>query len=735
MAEPTTDPVRMPPAPRIPKLLQGVGFLAARDKAVAAVSKRFGPTFTLNLPIFGPTVVVGDPALIKELFTAKPDLIARAGVLGEMFGPGRRSASRVPSTVSAASSWFRHFTASGWLAMRRSSKKRSCARSSVARGPGIRDHALDDAHHPQRDPARGVRSGRAALDELRDFCLDGAYASRLAVMPPVVRRDYGPRSPGRKLADNRKPLRRDHRRASSRISAATRRSRTAPTSCRSCCRRGMRTAHRYRRPRGRRIAHAACRGPRDHGHHAGVGGRAVAQASASAGPAEGPRSTRGGSELVQATIWEVQRTRPVINGTARMTKTRMRLGDWVIPERHVVMASISLAHLTEAASPTQRTLIPTGLSATRRTTIRGFPIGGGIRRCIGAAFANMEMKVTLRTLMREFEFGTTYAAGERRHSRGVATAPRRGGRAVVYRRRAVAPLASHRCRAGIGVTANEEVVDVGRGIELCYDQTGDPADPPVILIAGLGQQLHSWPDEFVTTLVGHGYHVTRFDNRDAGRSTHMKYRPPNPVAMFRGGDPRHQYHLGDMARDTVGLMDALGYADAHLVGVSMGGMIAQTVAAHHPGRVRTLTSIMSTTGARRLGRPAPSTWRRMLMSKPPRTRAEAMDRATRNVPPHRIPRLPFRRASGSHICGHRVGPRSEPGRHRASAGGHLRLGGPHGGTRADRRSTLVIHGDRDRMVIRPAAPRPPARYPARDWRPSSASVTTCPSGHGTGSST
>ena len=88
MAEPTTDPVRMPPAPRIPKLLQGVGFLAARDKSVAAVSKRYGPTFTLNLPIFGPTVVVGDPALIKELFTAKPDLIARAGVLGEMFGPG-----------------------------------------------------------------------------------------------------------------------------------------------------------------------------------------------------------------------------------------------------------------------------------------------------------------------------------------------------------------------------------------------------------------------------------------------------------------------------------------------------------------------------------------------------------------------------------------------------------------------------------------------------------------------
>ena len=178
------------------------------------------------------------------------------------------------------------------------------------------------------------------------------------------------------------------------------------------------------------------------------------------------------------------------------------------------------------------------------------------------------------------------------------------------------------------MTAREEVlVDVGRGIELCYDQTGDPADPPILLIAGLGQQLHSWPNDFVAALAGRGFRVTRFDNRDTGRSTHMSFPPPNPVAMFRGGDRRRQYHLGDMARDTVGLLDAIDCFDAHLVGISMGGMIAQTVAAHHPGSVRTLTSIMSTTGAPRLGRPASSTWRRMLTSRPPRTRAEAMDRA------------------------------------------------------------------------------------------------------------
>ena len=174
------------------------------------------------------------------------------------------------------------------------------------------------------------------------------------------------------------------------------------------------------------------------------------------------------------------------------------------------------------------------------------------------------------------------------------------------------------------MTPREVLADVGRGIEICYQQFGDPADPPVLLIAGLGQQLHSWPDDFVTALTTRGFSVTRFDNRDAGRSTHVNARPPGPVAMLRG---RNSYHLGDMARDTVGLMDAMGLVDAHLVGISMGGMIAQTIAAHYPGRVLTLTSIMSTTGAPRLGRPALSTWRRMLTARPPRTRAEAMDRA------------------------------------------------------------------------------------------------------------
>jgi cytochrome P450 len=142
----------------------------------------------------------------------------------------------------------------------------------------------------------------------------------------------------------------------------------------------------------------------------------------------------GGSELVQATIWEVQRTRPVINGTARMTKTRIQLGEWVIPERHAILASISLAHASEDSFADAKAFKPDRFVGNPPDNYSWIPYGGGVRRCIGAAFANMEMTVTLRTLLREFEFGTTYARGERLHSRGVATAPVHGGRAVVYRR-------------------------------------------------------------------------------------------------------------------------------------------------------------------------------------------------------------------------------------------------------------------------------------------------------------
>ena len=443
MAELTTDPVRLPPAPRIPKLLQGVGFILAREKAVAALAKRHGPVFTLNLPIFGPTVVVGDPALVKELFTAKSDMVARGGVLGEIFGPG--------STFSLDGAEHRERRK---LLVPPFHGKRMAGYEAIVEEEVMREiESWPEGQEFETMPSmmritlnailRTVFGAKgSALDELRDrLPAMVLYASRLAVMPPLVRRDFGPRSPGRKLADHR-------RRYDEIVARLIADIRSDPAFEERNDVLSLLLQARYED--GSPIAD-------DHvadelltllaaGHETTATTLAWTVERLRRHPRLLSRLTSevdgGGSELVQATIWEVQRTRPVINGTARITKKRIRLGEWVIPERHAVLASISLAHSAEGSFPDAGAFDPDRFVGNPPDNYAWIPYGGGIRRCIGAAFANMEMTVTLRTLLREFEFGTANTAGERRHSRGVATAPRQGGRAVVYRRRAQAPRTS-----------------------------------------------------------------------------------------------------------------------------------------------------------------------------------------------------------------------------------------------------------------------------------------------------
>lgn len=147
------------------------------------------------------------------------------------------------------------------------------------------------------------------------------------------------------------------------------------------------------------------------------------------------------------------------------------------------------------------------------------------------------------------------------------------------------------------------------GIQLAYDVQGKAEGETIVLIAGLGLQLISWPDKFCETLVKQGFRVVRFDNRDSGLSSKMSHfgKAHPHLAMFK---PLFQmpmfssYTLYDMARDTIGLMNALGIEKAHIVGTSMGGMIAQIIAARYPDRMLTMTSIMSTSG--RPGLPGPS---------------------------------------------------------------------------------------------------------------------------------
>ena len=151
---------------------------------------------------------------------------------------------------------------------------------------------------------------------------------------------------------------------------------------------------------------------------------------------------------------------------------------------------------------------------------------------------------------------------------------------------------------------DERYHDVGE-VTLCYETFGDPADPALLLVMGLGTQMIAWDAEFCEALAGHGFHVIRFDNRDCGRSTILRdAAPPGPLAMATGKWLNAAYTLDDLADDAAGLLDGLGVERAHVVGASMGGMVAQVLAARHPERVLTLTSIMSTTGGRRVGRPS-----------------------------------------------------------------------------------------------------------------------------------
>jgi pimeloyl-ACP methyl ester carboxylesterase len=151
---------------------------------------------------------------------------------------------------------------------------------------------------------------------------------------------------------------------------------------------------------------------------------------------------------------------------------------------------------------------------------------------------------------------------------------------------------------------NEQFCDVGRGITLCYETFGDASDPTALLAMGLGTQMVAWHEDFCRQLASRGFFVVRFDNRDAGRSTHVTGAPPTIAQLLARSRRAAHYRLADMADDAAGLLRELELSPAHVIGASMGGMIAQTLAVRHPQHVRSLVSIMSNTGRIWSGQPS-----------------------------------------------------------------------------------------------------------------------------------
>jgi len=165
-------------------------------------------------------------------------------------------------------------------------------------------------------------------------------------------------------------------------------------------------------------------------------------------------------------------------------------------------------------------------------------------------------------------------------------------------------------------------------IEICYESFGDDDAPPILLVMGLGAQMTLWSPGFMSELLDRGFRVIRFDNRDVGLSTKTDGPPPDVMAMYMafaaGQAIEAPYTLSLLAADAVGLLDALEIPAAHIVGASMGGMIAQTMAIEYPDRVLSLTSIMSTTGHTEVGQPDPEAMM-ALLSPAPEGRAAAID--------------------------------------------------------------------------------------------------------------
>jgi pimeloyl-ACP methyl ester carboxylesterase len=254
----------------------------------------------------------------------------------------------------------------------------------------------------------------------------------------------------------------------------------------------------------------------------------------------------------------------------------------------------------------------------------------------------------------------------------------------------------------------EELTAPANGLEIVYQEMGDPSGEPLVLVMGLATQMLAWDEGFCSLLADRGFRVIRFDNRDIGRSTKLQSAGvPSRLDMMSGRRATAPYLLRDMARDTTGLMDHLGIDSAHVAGASMGGMIVQTMAIEHPERLRSMVSIMSTTGSRWTGLPS---WRAMgvLLGAPPRNREAGIERAVKTFKVIGSPGYPFDEerirdiAARSYDRGH-------------SAAGVVRQlhaitasGDRTSALRNVRVPTTVIHGKRD-VLVRPGGGRATAR--------------------------
>lgn len=428
--------VRIPPGPRLPRQLQGLVFVASRRRAMRALRRRYGNAYTVHVPIFGPATVISDPALVRQLFLTSNEQLGNIEAnLARVLGPGslfgldgaahhRQRKLLIPpfhgkrmqayeaiveeETLREAASWpdgepFQMLPSTMRITL--NAILRAVFGAEGAEFEALRalmppmvalGSRLAVLPVPRTDLGRWSPRGRFNAYRREFDAIVGTLIAKAQADPALADRDDVLSIMLQARYDDGQPMRHDQIADQLATLLAAGHETTATT-----------------------LAWAVERLRR----HPDVLARLVAEADA------------GGSELRQATVLEVQRVRPVIDITARRVKVqRFQLGDWVLPRGHTILVGIGLVHSDNAVFPDAARFDPGRFAGVKPDRYSWVPFGGGFRRCLGAAFADMEMNVVLATLLREFDLRPTTEPGERWHSRGVAYAPGKGGQAVVRRR-------------------------------------------------------------------------------------------------------------------------------------------------------------------------------------------------------------------------------------------------------------------------------------------------------------
>jgi cytochrome P450 family 138 len=435
-APPAAPAVKLPPATRIPKVAQGLAFAIARRGMIQRLARRYGNVFTLNIPIYGRVVVVGDSRLAKQIFTTSPDDLGNIQPnLSRLFGSG-----------------------SVFALDRDDHRRRRRLLAPPFHGKSMKNYEAiieeetlrETANWPEGQPFATLPSTNritlnailraifgadgAELDELRRIIPPWVtLGSRMAAMPKPER-NYGRYSPWGRLAE----WRRQYDVVVDKLIDAERvdpnfadRTDVLALMLRSTYDDGSVMS---RKDIGDELLTLLAAG---HETTAATLGwafeRLTRHPDVLAALVE--EADNGGNELRQATILEVQRARTVIDFAARRVYPPVyQLGEWVIPRGDSIIVSIAQIHDDPAIFPDPERFDPQRYIGGKPSAFAWVPFGGGTRRCVGAAFANMEMDVVLRTVLRHFTIETTTAPGEKWHCRGVAYTPKDGGRVVVRRR-------------------------------------------------------------------------------------------------------------------------------------------------------------------------------------------------------------------------------------------------------------------------------------------------------------